>query len=127
MVDKLEELAQSIKDQQAVWQEQEARLTLLTKYYNIMKGKKIINNIENCADFKYNSKLEKYTNRESSIKNSQIAIDVPFTTANDFNISPASSFHGTNYSMKQGPAFKKGLTQPQRQNSPKKKVEAEIT
>lgn len=92
-----------------------------------MKGKKIVNNIENCADFRYNSKLEKYTNRESSIKNSQIVIDIPFTTTNDFNLSPASSFHGTNYSMKQAPALKKGLTQPQRQNSSKKKVEAEIT
>lgn len=92
-----------------------------------MKGKKIFNNIENCADFKYHSKLEKYTNRESSIKDSEIAIDLPFTTTNDFNISPASSFRGTNYSMKQTPVLKKGLTQPQRQNSPKKKVEAEIT
>lgn len=92
-----------------------------------MKSKKIVNNIENCADFRYNSKLEKYTNRESTINNSQIAIDIPFTTTNAFNISPASSFRGTNLSVKQSPILKKGLAQPQRQNSPKKKAEAEIT
>jgi hypothetical protein len=50
---------------------------------------------------------------------------VPFTTTNGFNITPAQSFHAN--SIKQSPILKKGLAHPQRQNSPKKKVEAEIT
>lgn len=90
-----------------------------------MKSKTIPNKHEDSADFKYNSKLERFTNKQDSIKNSQIIIDIPFTT-NGFNITPADSFHGTN-SMKQSPIFKKGLAHPKKQNSPKKKVEAEIT
>ena len=47
MVDKLEELSRRIKEEQAVWDKQEAKLTLLNKYYNFVKKKAIVNNIEN--------------------------------------------------------------------------------